>query len=75
MLLFRWLEARNALVLVPTECADDPDVVVEAHLAVGDDVESGIFLVGDRKAIGIVERLAWSTDLNATRMSAPAAAT
>jgi len=48
-------------------------VVVEAHLAVGDDVESGIFLVGDRKAIGIVERLGVVDRLERHTDVAPAA--
>jgi len=49
-------------------------VVVEAHLAVGDDVESGLFLVGDRQASGIVERLGVVDGLERHTDVAPAAA-
>jgi len=42
------LEAADPLVHVPAERADHADVVVVAHLPVGDDVEARLLLVGDR---------------------------
>ena len=47
MRVLRLLEAPNALVHVPAEGADDSDVVVVGHLSVGDDIETGFFLVAD----------------------------
>ena len=47
MRLARGVEAGDALVHVPAEGADHTDVVVVRHLAVGDDVEAGLFLVVD----------------------------
>ena len=53
VLLFGRLEAADALVHVPAEGADPADVVVEAHLAVGHDVQPGVLLVPDHRGRGV----------------------
>ena len=55
--LARVLEAGDALVHVPAERADDADVVVVPHVAVGDDVEARFFLVADHRRHGVGVRL------------------
>ena len=57
VLLASGLEAADALVHVPAERADDADVVVVPHVAVGDDVEAGLFLIPDDGRHGVVIRL------------------
>ena len=54
MRLARGIEAADALVHVPAERADHADVVVVGHLAVRDDVEPCLFLVGDDGVGGVV---------------------
>src|SRR4029079_18210107 len=54
MLFAGGVEAADALVHVPAEGADHPDVVVVRHLAVGDHVEAGLFLVVDHDLGGVV---------------------
>ena len=57
MRLLGRLKAVDALVHVPAERADDADVIVEPHLAVGDDVETGVLLVVDHGLRGVLVRL------------------
>ena len=57
MRLARVLEAADAFVHVPAERADDADVVVVPHVAVGDDVETGFFLIANDRGDGVVIRL------------------
>ena len=52
----RVLEAADPLVHVPAERADDADVVVVPHVAVGHDVEARFFLIADHRRDGIVVR-------------------
>src|SRR6185436_20531052 len=47
VLLAGVLEAADALIHVPAEAADDADVVVVPHVAVGDDVEARFLLIAD----------------------------
>ena len=54
MRLPRLLEAADPFVHVPAERADDADVVVVPHVAVGDDVEAGFFLIADHRRDGVV---------------------
>src|SRR5262245_44156465 len=55
MLFLCGLEAVDPLVEIPAERTDHTDVVVVPHVAVGDDVEAGGFLItndgGDRVVI------------------------
>ena len=44
----------DALVHVPAERADRPDVVVVPHVAVGDDVEAGFLLIANHRRDGVV---------------------
>jgi hypothetical protein len=53
MLFLGRLEAADPLVHVPAEGADRTDVVVEVHLAIGDDVQAGLLLIVDRGMGGI----------------------
>ena len=48
------LEAWDALVHVPAERADRPDVVVVPHVAVGHDVEAGFLLIANHGRDGVV---------------------
>ena len=48
------LETWDALVHVPTERADRPDVVVVPHVAVGHDVEAGFLLIANDGRDGVV---------------------
>ena len=57
MLALERLESGDALEPVPDEGADAADVVVEPHLAVGQDVEAGQLLVLERRPHGVLERL------------------
>ena len=57
MLLTGRVEAADALVHVPAERADDADVVVVPHVAVGHDVETGFFLVANHGGDRVVVRL------------------
>jgi hypothetical protein len=50
----RRLEAGDALVEVPAERADDADVVVVPHVAVGHDVEAGLDLIADDGSDGVL---------------------
>lgn len=56
-------EALRALEPVPEERPDAHVVVVEPHLAVGQDVEAGILLILDHDARRIVERLGMRREL------------
>jgi len=49
--------AGDALVHVPAERADHPDVVVVIHLAVGDEVEARLLLVVDHDLGRVLIRL------------------
>ena len=53
MRLLCFSEAADALVHVPAEGADAPDVIVEIHLTVGDDIEPGALLIVDRHLRGV----------------------
>src|SRR5438034_7968712 len=53
----RVLEPADALVHVPAERADHADVVVVPHVAVGDDVQPGFFLIADHRRHRIVVSL------------------
>ena len=53
VLLLGRLEAADSLVHVPAEGADPAHVVVEAHLAVGHDVQPGVLLVPDHRRRGV----------------------
>src|SRR4029079_17116938 len=57
VLLAGVLEAVDPLVHVPAETADDADVVVVPHVAVGDDVEARFLLIADDRGHGVVVRL------------------
>ena len=57
VLLARLFEAADAFVHVPAERADDADVVVVPHVAVGDDVEAHVLLFTDHGGHGVVVRL------------------
>src|SRR3979490_2413029 len=46
--------AADALSHVPAERPDDADVVVVPHVAVGDDVEAGFFLIANHRGDGVV---------------------
>ena len=48
------LKAVNSLVHVPAERADDADVIVVPHLAVGDDVEAGFLLIVNHRRGGVL---------------------
>ena len=48
------LEAGDALVHVPAERADHADVVVEVHLPVGHEIETGLLLVPDHNLGGVL---------------------
>src|SRR5271168_3139408 len=52
----RVLEAWNALVHVPAERPDHPNVVVVPHVAVGHDVETRFFLITDHRRDRVVVR-------------------
>ena len=54
MRIARRLEAGDALVGIPAERADDADVVVVPHVAVGHDVEAGLDLIGDDRFDGVL---------------------
>ena len=53
VLFLRSLEAVDPLVEIPTERPDHADVVVVPHVAVGDDIQSRLFLVADDRRHGV----------------------
>jgi hypothetical protein len=55
--LFCLLKARNALVHIPAERSDAAHIVVEIHLAVGNNVETSLLLIVDRDLGCVVIRL------------------
>ena len=53
MRVARRVEAGNALIEIPAERADNADIVVVPHVAVGHEVEAGLFLVTDDRSDGV----------------------